>query len=526
MPNYKDSNLYTQVDSTEVYTSDGSKTSYSGKANRIDDALTYLANNIGSGGASVTIDDALSDTSTNPVQNKVITVALDNKVDITNLATVAISGSYNDLSDKPEMIGNTWRPIMVDDEVKLSDSSSTIEFKSGNNVTLSYTSESNKGSIQFNVPTATANSLGLVRPDGSSIIITNGIISAVNGGGVGAAGTKIVTVTEDDVAKTSLQAITNLTPNYEGNTRGNGAVDLQQGRSSNAKVASGNYATTIGLNNTASKDYAVAIGRGNTASANSAFVCGYNSTASGANSVVIGYANHATEPYSIAIGNSCGVHSSGAIAIGAQNTVNAPGAFAVGYNNRVCYNDSSQQYIDASYSVTMGLSNYNYGDTALVNGYGNWNWNEGKYAAVFGKYNYNNKPGVTCSNVSNHKLIDSTIVNSCGNCGFKGVNLSCSEVSTSVYPGEVYLWEFDSNELFIANIHVICINTGAISEHRIVVKNRQIVTVTNIYPSSGTNLPTFAINNNKLYISNRNSNYEYQVGIFYTYANPLERPVN
>ena len=60
---------------------------------------------------TITIDDELSTTSENPVQNKVITNALGGKAssshthsasDITSgLATVATSGSYNDLSNKP-----------------------------------------------------------------------------------------------------------------------------------------------------------------------------------------------------------------------------------------------------------------------------------------------------------------------------------------------------------------------------------------------------------------------------------------
>lgn len=71
-------------------------------------------------GGSVTIDSELSTTSENPVQNKVITIALNGKantsdiptktsdltndsdfVESTDLATVATSGSYNDLSNKP-----------------------------------------------------------------------------------------------------------------------------------------------------------------------------------------------------------------------------------------------------------------------------------------------------------------------------------------------------------------------------------------------------------------------------------------
>ena len=55
------------------------------------------------GGGSVTVDSALSTTSENPVQNKVITGALNNKADTSSLSTVATSGSYNDLSNKPNI---------------------------------------------------------------------------------------------------------------------------------------------------------------------------------------------------------------------------------------------------------------------------------------------------------------------------------------------------------------------------------------------------------------------------------------
>lgn len=60
--------------------------------------------------AAITVDSALSSTSTNPVQNKVINSALAGKAasththsasQVSGLADVATSGSYNDLSNKP-----------------------------------------------------------------------------------------------------------------------------------------------------------------------------------------------------------------------------------------------------------------------------------------------------------------------------------------------------------------------------------------------------------------------------------------
>lgn len=68
---------------------------------------------IPTGGSSVTVDSSLSSTSENPVQNKVINSALNgkqatitssNKLSaslVSGLSTVATSGSYSDLSNKP-----------------------------------------------------------------------------------------------------------------------------------------------------------------------------------------------------------------------------------------------------------------------------------------------------------------------------------------------------------------------------------------------------------------------------------------
>lgn len=49
------------------------------------------------------VDSALDATSTNPVQNKRVTEALNAKADSATLATVATSGSYNDLTDTPTL---------------------------------------------------------------------------------------------------------------------------------------------------------------------------------------------------------------------------------------------------------------------------------------------------------------------------------------------------------------------------------------------------------------------------------------
>ena len=55
------------------------------------------------GGTNVYVDDTLSTTSENPVQNKLITNTLSEKVNSSDLSTVATTGSYNDLLNKPEI---------------------------------------------------------------------------------------------------------------------------------------------------------------------------------------------------------------------------------------------------------------------------------------------------------------------------------------------------------------------------------------------------------------------------------------
>ena len=53
--------------------------------------------------ANTVVDATLDDDSTNPVQNKIVKGALDLKADSADLATVATTGSYDDLTDVPAL---------------------------------------------------------------------------------------------------------------------------------------------------------------------------------------------------------------------------------------------------------------------------------------------------------------------------------------------------------------------------------------------------------------------------------------
>lgn len=76
--------------------------------NNIENGIESLVNavNEGGGGSTITIDDSLSNTSTNPVQNKVITLALDKKQDIIQYSVMPEASA--DLANKiVQYVGNT-----------------------------------------------------------------------------------------------------------------------------------------------------------------------------------------------------------------------------------------------------------------------------------------------------------------------------------------------------------------------------------------------------------------------------------
>lgn len=87
-----------------------------------------------------------------------------------------------------------------------------------------------------------------------------------------------------------------------GNARGNNATDLQTVRTSASQVASGDYSTVFGKQNTASGLASVSLGYGNTASSTIAVALGYNNTSSSPYAVAIGLGNTTSKDYSTSIG--------------------------------------------------------------------------------------------------------------------------------------------------------------------------------------------------------------------------------
>ncbi len=73
-----------------------------GVYDKVNKVLIQTAGSGGSGGSG-TVDSVLSASSTNPVQNKVITAELNKKANSSELSTVATSNDYNDLDNLPDL---------------------------------------------------------------------------------------------------------------------------------------------------------------------------------------------------------------------------------------------------------------------------------------------------------------------------------------------------------------------------------------------------------------------------------------
>ena len=190
-----------------------------------------------------------------------------------------------------------------------------------------------------------------VKVDGTTLVVDeNGALSAVGGGGgSGNAGTKIVTA-ED---KTSLQAVTNLSPNYSGGTRGNGAVDLQQYRDHNGTIADGDYSVAMGSSNTASGNYSVAIGFGN--------------MINGSYDVAMGYNNYTGGSSAVALGSSNSVYGYNATSLNSGNRSDGDFSLSGGYKSQTLVDNSvafGQRCINPFRSIA---TNYNPEYEGLVN---------------------------------------------------------------------------------------------------------------------------------------------------------------
>lgn len=132
-------------------------------------------------GATVTVDSALSDTSTNPVQNKVIKAALDGKS--------SFSGSYNDLTNKP-----TLGTLASKSTVLKSDLESSVQASLGKADTALQSFTETDPTVpswakQSSKPTYTASEVGAAtenhtHSDKQDMITANGILKGDGSGSI------------------------------------------------------------------------------------------------------------------------------------------------------------------------------------------------------------------------------------------------------------------------------------------------------------------------------------------------------
>lgn len=105
-----------------------------------------------------------------------------------------------------------------------------------------------------------------------------------------------------------------------GSKRGSGAVDLQMGRTSAEKVASGSRSVAMGYNNSASSTGTVSMGSGCIASNSYAIAIGSGCQATGQYSVAIGQSSKALTTSAVSIGSQCTADGSYSTAFGKGTT--------------------------------------------------------------------------------------------------------------------------------------------------------------------------------------------------------------
>lgn len=134
---------------------------------------------------SITVDSALSSTSTNPVENRVINTALGTKANTADLAEVATSGDYDDLLNKPTIptVNNATLTIQRNGTTVDTFTANASQDKSVNIVVPTLTSDlTNDSGFITDTDYASASTGGVVKV-GAGLSITNGVLS-VTGGGV------------------------------------------------------------------------------------------------------------------------------------------------------------------------------------------------------------------------------------------------------------------------------------------------------------------------------------------------------
>jgi hypothetical protein len=119
-----------------------------------------------------------------------------------------------------------------------------------------------------------------------------------------------------------LQNTTNavIMGDTSGLARGSYAVDIQSYRSSDDRIASGQYSLALGFDNISDQLSATALGYNNSATGLQSTAIGYQNTASGLNTFALGLSNNVSASGAFAIGNGITNSIANSLQIGPSNT--------------------------------------------------------------------------------------------------------------------------------------------------------------------------------------------------------------
>lgn len=121
--------------------------------------------------------------------------------------------------------------------------------------------------------------------------------------------------------------------NYNGNSRGDFAFDIQGERGSNDCVAGGGYAVALGNNNKAPGLEAIAIGTACEANEEISVAMGFNARSRNVRAVALGASVDADGDSSVSVGYNCQATQRGAVAIGHTALATASRGIALGANS-------------------------------------------------------------------------------------------------------------------------------------------------------------------------------------------------
>ena len=324
----------------------------------------YVDDKAGTG--SLTIDDTLSDTSTNPVQNKIVKQAIDDKADKSLYSDTTINvgrkaettvGAYSTAEGDGTTASGDYSHAEGIDTTASSDASHA----EGMDTTAS------NGASHAEGMNTTASGMASHAEGNHTTAIGN--YSHAEGSNYSLSGTSLsdrtVTISNVDYTISGSTA-------YGINTHAEGSQSFAYGYSSHAEgvrtTASGGSSHAEGMDTTASNSSSHAEGDGTTASGNDSHAEGYSTTASGLASHAEGYNTTASKTASHAEGAATTASGSNAHAEGGNTTASGDNSHAEGNSN---------------YKITQLITDFSGNSTTnddIINA-----WNTKKFSVARGK---------------------------------------------------------------------------------------------------------------------------------------------